>query len=190
MDWVEFFHDEGAAELKNVDAFMEELWVRFENPLQTHRGEAEIWIIRQGARPVAKYIQELLGLVGKMSWARVIAGLPVLRWAELGTVPKLPAPRNSRRASRIVPTSDYSRAGSSGVHVACRIREPTQEEPREMLAGMEDPGNPLLDLEGEHTVPSKSLFLMWEEGPLVRDLPSATTGGSPESQAYQRPRRC
>lgn len=57
-DWVMFLHEEGAPELGNIDNFMEELLALFGDPLQTHKAETEIQTIWQGARPVAKYIQE------------------------------------------------------------------------------------------------------------------------------------
>lgn len=68
----------------------------------------------------------------------MIAGLPVLRWAESGAVTKLPSPRNPGRAPHLVLTGNYSRVRSDRVQATCWAQEPTLEEPGEMLTAMED----------------------------------------------------
>lgn len=47
--WVVAFHDEAVPELENVDAFLEELQVRFGDPTQACWAESRIHSIRQGS---------------------------------------------------------------------------------------------------------------------------------------------
>lgn len=55
-EWMMALHDVGAPELGGVEAFLEGLRERFEDPILTRRAELAMYSLRQGSRSVAEYI--------------------------------------------------------------------------------------------------------------------------------------
>lgn len=65
-EWVTQLHDEDAPELGNIDTFLQELRVRFEDDSQALQSEAEICKIKQRGWPTKEYIQEFQRVAEKL----------------------------------------------------------------------------------------------------------------------------
>lgn len=126
----------------------------------------------QGTSLLTEYI-EFQGLVGKLrGWLEKIAGLPFLRWAELGVISEFSASRVPDKLQ-----AWYQLATAVELELMkykWHTRLSTSKEPGEVLAGTENLGSPFLDdPKGDPMASSGYLLLMQSGGPLDCYLPSA-----------------
>lgn len=59
-------HDEGTPELENINDFLQELRMRFDNTDQGHEVKVETKAIKQRGHPTKEYIREFWRLTGKL----------------------------------------------------------------------------------------------------------------------------
>lgn len=66
VELVTILHNKGAHELADPDTFLDGFRDQFRDPAQTEWAEVVVWKVKQGSRPVAKYIREFRKIAGRL----------------------------------------------------------------------------------------------------------------------------